>query len=387
MFSKTAERAEIAETQRKKSKSPLRPQRPWWFVWFGARRRLAWALLGIILLLGVTPINHLAALVDEGLFLPEQVTVPFDKERILKSLVRIKSHVYFAITVYNAPREAEAARLAAQKVFLPEGITIWPIVLDKFFLDRLRTDPGLRLLPVYYEIARAFENVDSFPSQRFVPLEGAATGFFISPDGYFLTSYHVVREEIEAAGRTDGGYQPLACRYVSFEMPIIEGGRVVSYQPLRNVQLIRHVSAEESKLGLDAALLKAEMESPAYLELDLNGIIADMPVWVFGFPIRTQRDAQQRTSLGYADADGGLRISQGKIQQLVNEYNFTSTADGLSGSSGAPTINQQGRVVGLVQNVSPEKEASRRAVVFAGGLIHVDIRAIVKRLNPEWVKR
>lgn len=344
---------------------------------------LGWTLTGVILTLGVTPISRPAPLVEEGLFRPEQITVPFDKERALKSIVRIKSHVYFAITVYNNPQEAAAARPAAQKVFLPEGITIWPIVLDKSFLDRLRIDSGLRLLPAYYEIAQAFENVTTFPSQKFVPLEGAATGFFISPDGYFLTSYHVVREEIEAAGRTEGGDQPMTCRYVSFEIPIVEKGQVVGYQPLKNVQLVRHVSAGESKAGLDAALLKADIQSPAFLDLDLNGVIADMPVWALGFPIRTQRDAKRRTSLGYADADGSVRISQGKIQQLVNKYNFTSTADGFSGSSGGPTLNQQGRVVGLVQDVYPEKEVERRAVVFSGGLIHADIRAILKRLRRE----
>ncbi|MBI3950166.1 MAG: trypsin-like peptidase domain-containing protein [Acidobacteria bacterium] len=346
---------------------------------------LGWSLIGIILTIGIAPTGRPARLADEGLFLPQQITLPFDKERILKSIVRIKSHVYFAITVYNTAQEAAAARPAAQKVFLPEGITIWPIVLDKSFLDRLRIDSGLRLLPAFYEIARAFENVTSFPSQRFVPLEGAATGFFISPDGYFLTTYHVMREEIEAADRTEGGEQPLPCRYVSFEIPIVEKGQVIGYQPLKNVQLIRNVSLGESKAGLDAALLKADIQSPAFLELDLDGVIADMPVWTLGFPIRTQRDAKHRSSLGYADADGSLRIAQGKIQQLVNEYNFTSTADGLSGSSGGPILNQQGRVVGLVQDAYPEKEANRRAVVFTGGLIHVDIRAIVKRLKPEGV--
>lgn len=344
---------------------------------------VGWFLIGLSLTVGVAPIGRPAALVEEGLFLPDQVKLPFDKERALKSIVRIRSHVYFAITVYNHPRDAEAARSAAHKVFLPGGITIWPVVLDKSFLDRLRIDPGLRLLPLFYEIARAFENVTTFPSQKFVPLEGAATGFFISPDGYILTSYHVVREEIEAAGRTEGGDQPLPCRYLSFEVPIVEKGQIVGYRPLKNVQLIRHVSAGESKAGRDAALLKADIESPAYLELDSGGVTADEPVWVIGFPIRTQRDAQRRTSLGYPNADGSLRIAQGKIGQVVNEYNFTSTADGLSGSSGAPTLNQQGRVVGLVQNVYPEKEANRRAVVFAGGLIHVDIRAILKRLKLE----
>jgi S1-C subfamily serine protease len=348
-------------------------------------RPLGWIVVAIILTMGVAPSGRPATWMDEGLFLPERVTVPFDKERALKSIVRIRAHVYFAITAYDNPQEAAAARPTLRKVFLPEGITIWPIMVDKSLLDRLRIDAGLRLLPAYYEIARAFENLTSFPSQKIVPLEGAATGFFISPDGYFLTSYHVVREEIEAADRTEGADQPLLCRYLSFEIPVVEKGRIVGYRPLNPVQLIRNVSAGEAKTGMGAALLKADIQSPAFLDVDLNGVIADLPVWTIGFPIRTQRDANRRASLGYGDADGGLRIAQGKIQQLINEYNFTSTVDGLSGSSGGPILNQHGRVVGLVQDVYPDKEANRRAVVFSGGMVHVDIRAVMKRLRPEAV--
>lgn len=362
-------------------KAERRRWRPHYF------RLRGWLRLAIVLALviGVMPPASSIAFMEEGLFTPEQISLPFDEERALKAMVRIKSRVYFAISVYDSTRQAEAARAIVHKVFLPEGITIWPVVVDKGFLERLRMDPGLRLLPMFYEIATAFEGVTVFPQQRYVPLQGAATGFFISADGYFLTTYHVMREEIEAAGRTAGSRDPITCRYVSFEIPVIERGAIVGYRPLENVQLVRHVSARESKAGLDAALLKADIESPAYLDVHLGGVQADEPIWVIGFPIRTQRDQQRRAHIGYPDADGSLRITRGKVWQQLNETNFTSTADGLSGCSGAPTLDEEGRVVGIVQNVYPKKEASRRAVVFSGGLVHVDIRAVVRRLELEAV--
>ncbi|MCS6804446.1 MAG: serine protease [Acidobacteriota bacterium] len=338
---------------------------------------------GIAIVFVVVPASpDLAAPRDEGLFRPEQISVPFDKEHALRCLVRIRARTYFVITVYNTAQDVAAARLSAQKVYLAEpGITLWPIALDRTFLDRLQADVGLRLLPAYYEIARAFENVTKFPSQRIVPLEGAASGFFISPDGHFLTSYHVMREEIEAAGQREGGAQPLACRYTSFEIPVVENGRIVGYRPLENVQLVRHTLAEELKSGLDAVLLKADIQSPAYFDIDLNGVLPDMPVWTLGFPIRTRRDPQRLRVMNYADADGSVRIAYGRIQQLIGEVNFSSNVDGFSGSSGGPTLNQHGRVVGLVRGVYPEREESRRGVVFMGGQLHVDIRAVVKRLR------
>jgi S1-C subfamily serine protease len=321
--------------------------------------------------------------VEEGLFLPEQAAVPFDKERVLKSVVRIRSHIYFAITAVNTATDAARLQSGLSKVYLPEGVTIWPIVVEKSFLDYLKINAGLRLRPAFYEMANALESVDAFPNQKIVPLEGAATGFFISPDGYFLTTYHVVREEIEAAGRTDGGNEPLLCRYLSFEIPDIKEGRVVGYRRLKEVKLVRNLSAKAREEGYDVALLKADVESPAYLELAPNNVGESEPIWTAGFPIRTERDAQRRQSVGYSDADGSLRITQGKAGKFSNDHNFISTADGLSGMSGAPTVNQQGQVVGIVLDVHPKTEENHRAVIFDvnSGLWHMTIQSAATRLG------
>lgn len=376
---------------------PISPEAPvankkfhhlWQRLRMGIGARILWSFgIAAIFVVGLAS-RQLAAKRDEGLFRPEQINVPFDKEHALRCLVRVRARTYFVITVYNTAQDVAAARLSNQKVYLSEeGITLWPIALDRFFLDRLQMDVGLRLLPAYYEMARAFEGVTKFPSQRIVPLEGAASGFFISSDGYFLTSYHVVREEIEAAGHTEAVGKPFACRYTSFEIPVVEDGRVTGYRPLKNVQLVRHVTADEFKAGLDAALLKADIRSPAYFDVDWSGVLADMPVWTLGFPIRTRRDPQRLRLMNYADADGSMRIAHGRVQQLIGEVNFSSNVDGFSGSSGGPTVNQHGRVVGLVRGVYPEREESRRGVVFAGGQLHVDIRAVIKQLRLDQMLR
>jgi S1-C subfamily serine protease len=345
-------------------------------------RSISLTLILVIVLIGLAVgVARPAALVEEGLFLPEQISVPFDKERALKSIVRIRSHIYFAITAVNTTQEAARLQSDASKTYLPEGITVWPLAVEKSFLDYLRINTGLRLRPAYYEMAKAFENVETFPSQKVVSLEGAATGFFISRDGYFLTTYHVVREEIEAAGRTDGGVEPLACRYLSFEVPVVTQGQIVGYRPLNNVQLVRNLSAKARDEGYDVVLLKADIESPAYLELAPGSPTADESVWTIGFPIRTERDAERRRTVGYADADGTLRITKGSVSEFINDHNFVSTADGLSGMSGAPTVNQQGRVVGIVLDVYPKSEENRRAVVFQGGMLHLTIGAAVIRLG------
>jgi hypothetical protein len=158
----------------------------------------------------------------EGFFTLEQIELPFDRERVLKSLVRIRPHIYFVATVFARKEEAEVFRPAHPKTFLAEGVTLWHVVLTTAELEMIQSNLGLRLKPGVFEIARAFEGVTAFPAQRIVRLEGAAVGFFISADGLFLTNYHVMREEIEAAGRTAGSRESLPCRYTSFEVPIVK---------------------------------------------------------------------------------------------------------------------------------------------------------------------
>jgi hypothetical protein len=83
----------------------------------------------------------------EGFFTLEQIELPFDRERVLKSLVRIRPHIYFVATVFARKEEAEVFRPAHPKTFLAEGVTLWHVVLTTAELEMIQSNLGLRLKP------------------------------------------------------------------------------------------------------------------------------------------------------------------------------------------------------------------------------------------------
>ena len=317
----------------------------------------------------------------EGLFTLEQIELPFDRERVLKSLVRIRPHIYFVATVFERKEEAEIFRPAQAKSFVAEGATLWHVVLTTAELEMIRSNLGVRLKPGLFEIAHAFEGVTIFPAQRIVRLEGAAVGFFISADGLFLTNYHVMREEIEAAGRTAGSRESLPCRYTSFEVPIVKKGKIQGWKPLRKVELVSNLSERDWQEGYDAALLRAPSKPSGYLPIAQGSPVVGEEVWSFGFPVRTQRSPERLQAVGYADADGSLRVSHGRVTELPSDHTFVSDSDGFSGNSGSPTLNRAGEVLGYMWNVYPEAEENQRAVIFHGGTIHVQLGPVLERLQ------
>jgi hypothetical protein len=259
-------------------------------------------------------------------------------------------------------------------------VILWQLALTQVDLDQIREDAGLRLRPLLYEAVQAFRDVDVLPAQRIVPLQTAALGFFISPDGHFLTSYHVVGEEIEAAGRTEGSSQPRTCRFTSFEIPAIDGRRIRRWETIQSVRLLRNPSLLDWKAGFDAALLQADIHSPSSLRLADQPAKIGEEVWVFGLPVRSARPPERLQSLRYEDADGTLRVSKGRVTEIRGAHNFITDADSFNGYSGGPVLARDGTVLGVNWNVHPYIEVDRRAVHLEGGSIHVAAAAIAGRL-------
>jgi S1-C subfamily serine protease len=80
------------------------------------------------------------------------------------------------------------------------------------------------------------------------------------------------------------------------------------------------------------------------------------------------------------DADHSPRVSRGRITEWLTDHTFVADLDGLSGSSGGPVVDRNGRVVGLVQDVYPPSERERRPLHFAGGMACVAARPAFRRL-------
>lgn len=136
-------------------------------------------LLTLWLLLDLCPSRA-----EEGFFKPDQIVTPFDKNRVLRSIVRIHTHLYWDAVVFASEADASTFRQSfrnfpgsGRKTYLQEGVVLWHVVLTKNDLDKIRADIGQSETPGLFEIVRAFDGVSTFPTEKIVPLQGYGTGF------------------------------------------------------------------------------------------------------------------------------------------------------------------------------------------------------------------
>jgi V8-like Glu-specific endopeptidase len=66
-----------------------------------------------------------------------------------------------------------------------------------------------------------------------------------------------------------------------------------------------------------------------------------------GFPIRSARRPTVLQRIGYSDADGSLRVSQGQVKEIEADRYFSADLDGSMGNSGSAVFDQNGLVVGM----------------------------------------
>jgi len=139
--------------------------------------------------------------------------------------------------------------------------------------------------------------------------QGVGTGFFVSNDGYLVTSDSVVRGRKDLSVVTHDG-RTLEATYVS-------GDRL-------NDLAILKVKASTKALPVRGNVEKGE------------------EVFVLGYATAAARGADQHVRLGYVSAtsrlDGDARFLYVDIASL-------------QAGSGAPILNRQGQVVGIVSNV------------------------------------
>ncbi len=140
------------------------------------------------------------------------------------------------------------------------------------------------------------------------PIVSSGTGFFISPDGYFLTNYHVI-ENAKAL------------------KIILKNGQ--SYP----VTIIKADKANDIALG------KADLKT-LFLPL-ASSIKADMgeEVLTLGYPFISLTGKDQKATFGRINALNGI----------MDDYRFYQIDVPVQpGNSGGPLINKKGQVIGIV---------------------------------------
>ena len=145
--------------------------------------------------------------------------------------------------------------------------------------------------------------------------DGLGSGFFIAPDGYLITNYHVIAREtkieITVFERTDRGFERKRYKKV----------RIVAINPY-----------------VDLALLKVEDEREggftfAYLG-EMDALKVGEQVFAIGNPLGLTRSVSQGiVSTKNRDFEGRLYIQ--------------TTADVNPGNSGGPLFNLRGEVIGV----------------------------------------
>jgi S1-C subfamily serine protease len=170
----------------------------------------------------------------------------------------------------------------------------------------------------------------------------SGTGFFITADGYVLTNLHVIADQIET--RLFGRKREISTKVLGLEVVIDSGTAEERAVPARIV-------ARDRKR--DLALLQVRTQAPAFLDVSRSPNVAlTEKVWVVGFPFGDLLAIGKKEGSD-SDANPELSVSSGTVTSLRHdtrgELKSVQTDAAVNpGNSGGPMLNDEGRVVGVV---------------------------------------
>jgi len=325
---------------------------------------------------------------EEGLFDPASFfhSKAIDVMSVVESTVKIDMSFAVKLDIFNHVND----QIVWDKQ-TPFFTTTGTYVTYKGFLksDKKRCeDKHFQIEPGNFEFCRYITHSASFP--KILSLVTAiGTGVFISNDGYILTAYHVAQACIIDNKVINGKYdfKPLKCRNLKvYQSHFDPGSNKITYQDVGDVWLVANSSYNETfpspqHQALDFAILKVDVNPSHYLTLD--GTFALKPhtrLYISGFPFQTHRPPQHLKSIGYRDADSTLRFSTGVFLRQDGNSNFISDIDVWRGNSGSPTINTNGKIVGIAIDCIGSKNDA--AFLFNSCQTqHVTIKSICQRLD------
>lgn len=209
---------------------------------------------------------------------------------------------------------------------------------------------------------------------------GSGTGFIVNPEGYVITSSHVIeptrdRAALERELRRNGAVATIL-RFASVETvrslyvrddikELVE--RIAASGELRSIQItarvelsngeahpytVRALSPTFAKGGNDLALLKIERRNLPVLALaDSDAIHLQEAVWAVGYPSVASSTDDVLGGWLSADSDLEATFNPGTITAMKRTVAkvplFQSNVAIYAGNSGGPAVNRRGEVVAV----------------------------------------
>ncbi len=256
-----------------------------------------------------------------------------------------------------------------------------------------RTRPAVVLIYSGMFLKIALNNGQTFD----IPNYGSGSGFFINPEGYLVTNGHVVDTYMKYTADRDGyaqkvltnfivdkiitefkqtrGRQPtqqeINVEYMKFMRtyaPQVINHGAINYVLMSNSEYLRFevkkFSPSIPEGGKDIAVLKIERDNcPVIMLGDSSKLALQQKVFTIGFPGVV--DPQRFPLLG---AENTLKasITGGAITALKTDFKGMSVIQHDSatspGNSGGPTVDYQGRVIGVHSYATVQYEGFKFSV-------------------------
>lgn len=171
----------------------------------------------------------------------------------------------------------------------------------------------------------------------------SGTGFFVHPDGYVLTNWHVVADTVEMW--TNGVLRDINAKVLDLEVVIhsgSDGERVISG---------KIVALDRQR---DLALLKVGSKAPSWLDVsEPNDVRVVDRVWVIGFPLGEMLALGESSRTVGFERNPEVSVNSGLVTSLrrneAGKLVMVQTDAAVNpGNSGGPLINDAAQVVGVV---------------------------------------
>lgn len=192
----------------------------------------------------------------------------------------------------------------------PGDILLWVVSKPKLVTNVTAPDwTGNLLAALQFQINRVEQSRADSSRGRIVPSESTGTGFAISPNGIFVTAYHVVENATDIQVRLPSG----------------------RWLPAKAIKHSRTT---------DIAILKADVTASAHLYLaDMRQVKQGQRVFTLGYPVPGVLGEEVKYTEGVISSLSGLQGEDSLMQITVPVQ---------PGNSGGPLVNEAGEVVGVV---------------------------------------